>query len=132
MRRSSWPLPIRDEATGLGARIQQDCGSWRKTQNVFDPRVGQGLHVMESLRSQHVSFMGKGGEEQVSGFRGTSEVSDKGLSNLRGLSCPSSRELSKKDTLHLPHSPGKVVREVSPLFAYDHMTIQVRNSSKDS
>lgn len=32
----------------------------------------------------------------------------------------------------LPHSPGQVVKEVPPQFAYDHVITQVRNSSEDS
>lgn len=76
--------------------------------------------------------VGKNSPEGWGEFRGMGSVT-LGLSNLKGLSCPPLRScLRKKDTVYLPHSPSKVVREVLPPFAYDHMTIQVRNSSKDS
>lgn len=48
----------------LELEFSRNSGSWCKKENVFHPKVGQGLHVMESLRGQHATFMGKGREEQ--------------------------------------------------------------------
>lgn len=48
----------------LELEFSRNSGSWCKKENVFDPKVGQGLHVMESLRGQHATFVGKGREEQ--------------------------------------------------------------------
>lgn len=42
----------------LELEFSRNSGSWCKKENVFDPKVGQGLHVMESLRGQHAAFMG--------------------------------------------------------------------------
>lgn len=48
----------------LELEFSRNSGSWCKKENVFNPKLGQGLHVMESLRGQHATFMGKGSEEQ--------------------------------------------------------------------
>lgn len=48
----------------LELEFSRNSGSWCKKENVFNPKVGQGLHVMESLRGQHATFMSKGSEEQ--------------------------------------------------------------------
>lgn len=42
------------------------------------------------------------------------------------------RSCPKQKYWDLPHSPGQVVKEVPPQFAYDHVITQVRNSSEDS
>lgn len=125
MRRSCWPLPSEMRPQELQVSRTGVTGAEKKT--VLDHRVGQGLHtrVLTEVYMQPpwVRAGRNGSEGQGSVTR---------VSPTSGLSCPSSQELSKKDTSDLPDRPSKATREVPLPFAYDHVTIQVRNSSEDS